>query len=110
MLKNFSFTITTNYSMLVIQVAPSNLVTGEFRRLGRCFIDWATAVVSEVDTCQLSVSFTCHSSGPICETSTQSTKFDGIRKENQANSARESKFSAPFDHFFGPLLHGLVRS
>ena len=27
-------------------------LTGRFRRLGRCFIDWATAVVSEGDTCQ----------------------------------------------------------
>ena len=52
--------------------------TGEFPRLGRCFIDWATAVVSEGDTCQLSVSFTYHSSGPIYEELAQSTKFDGI--------------------------------
>ena len=39
--------------------------TGRFRRLGRCFIDWATAVVGEGDTCQLSVSFTYQSCGPI---------------------------------------------
>ena len=47
--------------------STSNLVfiTGRFHRLGRCFIDWATAVVGEGDTCQLSVSFTYHSSGPI---------------------------------------------
>ena len=29
------------------------------------FIDWATAVVGEGDTCQHSVSFIHHSSGPI---------------------------------------------
>ena len=52
--------------------------TGEFRRLGRCFIDWATAVVSEVHTCQLSVSFTCYSSGPIYVTLVESTLFYGI--------------------------------
>ena len=52
--------------------------TGRFRRLGRCFIDWATAVVGEGDTCQLSVSFTYHSSGPIYETLAQSTEFDGM--------------------------------
>ena len=32
------------------------------------FIDWATAVVSEGDTCQLFVSFTYYSSGPIYKT------------------------------------------
>ena len=51
--------------------------TGRFRTLGRCFIDWATAVIGEGDTCQLSVSFTYHSSGPIYETPAQYTKFDG---------------------------------
>ena len=38
--------------------------TGRFTRLGRCFLDWATAVAGEGDTRQLSVSFTCHGSGP----------------------------------------------
>ena len=33
--------------------------------MGRCFIDWATAVVGEGDTCHLSVSFIYQSSGPI---------------------------------------------
>ena len=40
-------------------------------------VDWATAAVGEGDTCQLSVSFTYHSSGPIYETLAQSTEFDG---------------------------------
>ena len=35
--------------------------------MGRCFIDWASAVVGEGDTCHLSVSFINHSSGPITE-------------------------------------------
>ena len=43
----------------------SKAYTGRFRRLGRCFIDWASAVVGECDTCQLSVSFTYLSGGPI---------------------------------------------
>ena len=34
--------------------------TGEFHRLGRCFVDWAIAAVGEGDTCQLYVSFTRH--------------------------------------------------
>ena len=46
--------------------------------MGLCFIDWATAVVGEGDTCQLSDSFNYHSSGPIYETLAQSTEFDGI--------------------------------
>ena len=50
--------------------------------MGRCFIDWATAVVGEGGTCQLSVSFTYHhSSGPIYETLAQSMEFDGIQDE-----------------------------
>ena len=53
------------------------VATGEFHRLGRCFVDWATAVVGEGDTCQLSVSLPYHSSGPIYETLAQSTEFDG---------------------------------
>ena len=52
--------------------------SGRFRRLGRCFIDWATAVVGEGDPCQLSISFTYHSSGPIFDTMGQSTEFDSI--------------------------------
>ena len=51
--------------------------TGRFHRLGRCFTDWATAVVGEGYTCQLSVSFPYHSSGPIYEILAQSTEFDG---------------------------------
>ena len=56
------------------------MTTVEFNRVGRCFIDWATAV-GEGDTCQLSVSFIYHSSSPIYETLVQSTEFDGIYKE-----------------------------
>ena len=52
--------------------------TGRFRRLGQCFIDWATAAVGEGDTSQLSVSFTYHSSGPIYETLAQSMELDGM--------------------------------
>ena len=51
--------------------------TGEFRRLGRCFIDWATAVAGEADRELTCVNFTYHGSGPIYETSDQSTKFTG---------------------------------
>ena len=57
-------------------------ITGRFRKLGRCFIDWATAVVGKGDTSQLSVSFTYPSSGPIYETLAQSTEFDGIQNTN----------------------------
>ena len=52
------------------------MATGRFRRLGGCFIDWATAVGGEGD--QLSVSFTYHSSDPIYETLDQSTEFEGM--------------------------------
>ena len=51
--------------------------TGEFHRLGRCFVDWAIAAVGEGDTNQLYVSFTCHCSGPICETLAQSMELSG---------------------------------
>ena len=52
--------------------------TGRFRRLGQCFLDWATAVVDQGDTFQLSVSFTTpQQCGPIYETLAQSTEFDG---------------------------------
>ena len=54
--------------------------TGEFHRLGRCFVDWAIAAVGEGDTCQLYVSFTRHNSGPICETPAQSMEFSGNEK------------------------------
>ena len=39
--------------------------TGEFRRLGRCSLDWATAVVGEADRQLTWVTFTYYSSGPI---------------------------------------------
>ena len=39
--------------------------TVEFRRLGQCFIDWATAVVGEADRELTCVTLTYHSSGPI---------------------------------------------
>ena len=44
------------------------IYTGEFRRLGRCTLDWATAVVGEADRERTWVTFTYHSSGPIYET------------------------------------------
>ena len=49
----------------------------EFRRLGQCFLDWATAVAGEADRELTCVTFTYHSSGPIYETSAQTTKFAG---------------------------------
>ena len=65
--------------------------------MGRCFIDWATVVVGEGDTCQLSVSFTYHSSGPIYETLAQSTKFNGKCQPNTSKKIflenREFDFS-----------------
>ena len=55
----------------------SSSYTVEFRRLGQCFIDWATAVVGEADRELTCVTLTYHSSGPIYETSAQSTKSPG---------------------------------
>ena len=43
----------------------SNRDTVEFTRLGRCFLDWATAMAGEADRELTCVTFTCHSSGPI---------------------------------------------
>ena len=43
--------------------------TGEFHRLGRCFLDWATAVVGEADRELTCVTLIYHSSGPIYEIS-----------------------------------------
>ena len=51
-----------------------NYHTVEFRRLGQCFLDWATAVVGEADRELTCVTLIYHSSGPIYETSAQSTK------------------------------------
>ena len=51
--------------------------TGGFRRLGRCSLDWATAVVGEADRELTWVTFTYHSSGPIYETSAQSMELSG---------------------------------
>ena len=45
------------------------MTTVEFRRLGQCFIDWATAVVGEADRELTCVTLTYHSSGPIYEIS-----------------------------------------
>ena len=36
------------------------LTTGRFTRLGRCFLDWATAVVGEAERELTCVTFTCH--------------------------------------------------
>ena len=57
-----------------------NSCTVEFRRLGQCFLDWATAVVGEADRELTCVTLTCHSSGPIYETLAQSTKSPGNGK------------------------------
>ena len=51
--------------------------TGEFPRLGRCFIDWATAVVGEADIELTCVPFTYRGSGPIYETSAESMELSG---------------------------------
>ena len=51
--------------------------TVEFRMLGQCFLDWATAVVGEADSELTCVTLTYHCSGPIYETSAQSTKSPG---------------------------------
>ena len=48
--------------------------TVEFRRLGQCFIDWATAAVGEADRELTCVTLTYYSRGPIYETSAQTTK------------------------------------
>ena len=72
-----------SYQLFKTSLANFNSNTGRFRRLGRCFIDWATAVVGEGDTCQLSVSFNYHSSGPIYETLAQSTEFHGTYKGSE---------------------------
>ena len=52
--------------------------TGEFHRLGRRFIDWATAVASEADIDLTDVTSTYHGSGPIYKTSAQSMELSGI--------------------------------
>ena len=36
----------------------------EFTRLGRCFLDWATAVAGEADRAPTCVTFTCHGRRP----------------------------------------------
>ena len=46
-------------------VKLKRMSTVEFTRLGRCFLDWATAVAGEADRELTCVPFTCHSSGPI---------------------------------------------
>ena len=58
------------------------LHTGEFRRLGRCSLDWATAVVGEADRELTWVTFTCYSSGPIWESSAQSMELSGKHEIN----------------------------
>ena len=49
--------------------------------MGRCSLDWATAVVGEADRELTWVTFICHSSGPIYETSAQSMELSGIEEE-----------------------------
>ena len=48
-----------------MDMKEATLITGEFRRLGRCSLDWATAVVGEADRELTWVTFTYHSSVPI---------------------------------------------
>ena len=67
-----------------------------FRRLGRCFIDWASAVVGEGDTCQLSVSFTHHSCGPIYETLAQSAGFNGTLTLQRLRNEKRCVLHKPF--------------
>ena len=59
-------------------LASASAGTVEFRRLGQCFLDWATAVVGKADRELTCVTLTYHSSGPIYETLAQSTEFHGM--------------------------------
>ena len=68
---------TTDEETVIQQVSRYNLYTVEFTRLGQCFLDWATAVAGEADREPTCVTLTCHSSGPMCETSAQSMKSPG---------------------------------
>ena len=52
--------------------------TVEIHRLGQGILDWTTAVAGKADKCQLSDSFTCHSSGPIKDSLVQCMNFYGI--------------------------------
>ena len=70
--------IYNNFPWIAKQIHFVKGPTVEFRRLGQCFIDWATAVVGEADRELTCVILTYHSSGPIYETSAQSTKSPGI--------------------------------
>ena len=63
-----------NLKQHCLLVDPCNI---KFFDLSGDFIDWATAVVGEGDTCKLSVSFTYYRSGPIYKTLAQSMEFDG---------------------------------
>ena len=51
--------------------------TVEFCKLGQCFIDWATPVAGEANRELTCLTLPYHSSGPIYDTSAQSTKSIG---------------------------------
>ena len=55
-----SFKLNNSVLHLPSEFKYQTFCIGKLTRLGRCFLDWATAVAGEGDTCQLSVSFTCH--------------------------------------------------
>ena len=71
-----SFLFKLKFHVAVLLFLPFTLLTNtvEFRGLSQCFMDWATAVVGEADRELTCVTLTFHSSGPIYETSAQSTK------------------------------------
>jgi len=68
--------------------------TVEFRRLDQCFIDWAraTALVGEADGELTCVTLTYNSSGPIYETSAQSTKSPGIRNVRNCHKRARPRY------------------
>ena len=70
---------TQSWGTLVFyNVVPHALwYTGEFRRLGRCFADLATAVAVEADIELTCVTFTYRGNGPIYKTSAQSMELSG---------------------------------
>ena len=64
---------THNFQFELLHV-PSNSVNWAVKW---CFLDWATAVVGEADQELTCVTLIYHSSGPIYETSAESTKSPG---------------------------------
>ena len=78
-------------SLQVATFAINYRYTVEFHRLGQCSIDWATAVVGEADRELTRVTLIYHSSGPIYETSAQSTKSPGKFLGLALNAIEEKK-------------------